>query len=424
MVISIIFIAVIIILGEVLTALFNKTRLPDVLPLMLLGIVIGPVAKLVTPGSFGATAEVFTTVALIVVLFQTGFELRISAVKTAWAPGLALGIAAFALGAAAIAVFAKYALGLGTVFAMITGVIAAENSFIITMPLLAKLNISHKSKTILLVESTIGSIICVVAVFALINIQKAGGMNVKEVLFDLFSSVLLAGLVGFVCAIFWSAMLEKIRRLQHSVSFTFAFVLLVYAICSLISVKGVMGVLVFSFVIGNIRVLNKFWLHKYEVKYEGFNDLERSFFKEIEFILKTLFFVYMGICISFENWLIIASGAAILALKLITRAPSVNYILPKSIVRNDCALALILCPSGLVSAVMAAMVAQELPDGGKNVEGIIYSLIFFSVVFTAVTSLLIEKGKLKGLYKLFFGRHPEGVVSSEEAAEPVNESQE
>ena len=67
---AILFIGGVLFLGQVFSSLFEKTRLPDVLPLMLLGLLIGPVSGGVHPADFGRAGEVFTTLALIVVLFQ------------------------------------------------------------------------------------------------------------------------------------------------------------------------------------------------------------------------------------------------------------------------------------------------------------------------------------------------------------------
>src|SRR3972149_2997755 len=60
----ILFVGLLVFLAHFLTALFEKTRVPDVLPLVALGVLIGPVAKLVTPEAFGQVGPVFTTVAL------------------------------------------------------------------------------------------------------------------------------------------------------------------------------------------------------------------------------------------------------------------------------------------------------------------------------------------------------------------------
>ena len=52
-----------------LALMFNKTRIPDVLILMILGIIAGPVLHLVHPDDFGQAVQVMVTIALILILF-------------------------------------------------------------------------------------------------------------------------------------------------------------------------------------------------------------------------------------------------------------------------------------------------------------------------------------------------------------------
>ncbi len=68
---AILFIGAVLFLGQVFSFLFEKTRLPDVLPLMLLGMLIGPGLHIVTPDMFGSAGQIFTTLALVVVLFKS-----------------------------------------------------------------------------------------------------------------------------------------------------------------------------------------------------------------------------------------------------------------------------------------------------------------------------------------------------------------
>ena len=84
---AILFIGIILFLGQVFSSLFEKTRLPDVLPLMILGMILGPVTGLVRPEMFGDAGQIFTTLALIVVLFQSGMEFKILSLRGAIGPG-------------------------------------------------------------------------------------------------------------------------------------------------------------------------------------------------------------------------------------------------------------------------------------------------------------------------------------------------
>ncbi|MCK7540883.1 MAG: cation:proton antiporter [Marinilabiliales bacterium] len=73
-------IGILVFLAHVFESLFKRTRIPDVLLLILLGIIIGPLGKIILPGDFGRVGSIFTTVTLVVILFESGLGLRIDTV--------------------------------------------------------------------------------------------------------------------------------------------------------------------------------------------------------------------------------------------------------------------------------------------------------------------------------------------------------
>ena len=94
---AILFIGIVLFLGQVFSSLFEKTRLPDVLPLMMLGMIMGPLTGLIRPEDFGRAGEIFTTLALIVVLFQSGINLKILSLRGAMGQGFLLTTVTFTL---------------------------------------------------------------------------------------------------------------------------------------------------------------------------------------------------------------------------------------------------------------------------------------------------------------------------------------
>ena len=58
--------------------IFSKKRIPDVLMLMLIGIVIGPVFKIVDAEKLSSVGNVFGQLTLVTLLFESGTELSFS----------------------------------------------------------------------------------------------------------------------------------------------------------------------------------------------------------------------------------------------------------------------------------------------------------------------------------------------------------
>jgi len=77
MTILIFIIGVLVFMAHMFTALFERTKIPDVLLLTILGILAGPVFGFVTLDDFGKVGIAFTAIALIVILFEGGTSLEI-----------------------------------------------------------------------------------------------------------------------------------------------------------------------------------------------------------------------------------------------------------------------------------------------------------------------------------------------------------
>ena len=412
---AILFIGILLFLGHIFSSLFEKTRLPDVLPLMILGILMGPVLKVVNPASFGEAGQIFTTLALIVVLFKSGLDFRILSLRGAVGQGLLLTTVCFLLITAIIAFLTQWALGIPQVYALIIGSIVADNSTAIITPMLAKLQIAKTTKTILFLEANLTGVYSIVLALALLSAASHGGtVSAGMLAADVLKSFGIGILFALAAGLFWMSILNRVRRLENAISLTFAFVLLVYSVSGLIGGDGAIATLAFGVVAGNIRLIKRLWLPKLDYqRLISLNSGEKDFFDEIEFIFKTLFFVYMGICIRLGRIDLLAIGFMLALAKFIFRAPAVNYCISRKITRADCSVIMAMCPNGLVSAVLAAMIASQLPEEGAVIQDVIYAVIFFSVLLSNLMSFRIEKGGLKWVGKALFYRHAEEAAPAE-----------
>lgn len=121
----VIFIGVLVFLAHLFVALFERTRIPDVLYLILIGVLIGPVLHIVTPEDFGKIGHVFTTIALIVILFEGGLELKLEQLLTSWRGTIAVTLVCYALAWAALTAASIWILGLYWQLALYLGAVLA-----------------------------------------------------------------------------------------------------------------------------------------------------------------------------------------------------------------------------------------------------------------------------------------------------------
>ncbi len=71
----ILLVGMLIFVAHFLSHFFRKTNIPDVLVLMMIGIIAGPVMGVVKPEQFGEVGSVISTIALVVILFESGTSL-------------------------------------------------------------------------------------------------------------------------------------------------------------------------------------------------------------------------------------------------------------------------------------------------------------------------------------------------------------
>ena len=79
-----IFIGLLIFSAHLFAALFSKRRIPDVLLLMAIGIVIGPVLHWVTPESLSNIGAIFSSLTLLLILESTPASMPFAATGLGW----------------------------------------------------------------------------------------------------------------------------------------------------------------------------------------------------------------------------------------------------------------------------------------------------------------------------------------------------
>ena len=98
----IISVGLLVFLSHLFAALFVRTRVPDVLPLVLLGVLAGPGLKVVSAEALGQFGSIFTTIALVMILFESGLGLHFLHVHSSLLKGLRLTVVSYILAVVAV----------------------------------------------------------------------------------------------------------------------------------------------------------------------------------------------------------------------------------------------------------------------------------------------------------------------------------
>ena len=389
--------------AHLFVAMFSKTRVPDVLLLIVIGLFLGPVSHLVRPQQFGSVGPVFTTVTLVFLLFESGTELQLGTLRNVLHGSFLLSILNFVATTAVVGFAAWKIAHLSPVIAILLGAILGGTSPAVVIPIAAQLKMGKHSSAVLFLESAISDVISIVLALALLDGLHAGNISVGKIIGSLLGSFLLASLLGAIGAVFWSNLLSRVRNLQNGMFTTAAFVFLIFGVAEVLGYSGAIAALVFGIGLGNVAwhgaILSKRFPSLAPV---GLNHREKSFFAEIVFLLKTFFFVYIGLSIQFRNLSYIAFGLSITVLLFLVRIPIVRFGVAKSTPRTDAARMAAMAPKGLAAAVLASLPLQQGLAGGDFIQNIAYSVVLFSILLTSILIFLQDKTFVGKVYQWFF----------------------
>jgi NhaP-type Na+/H+ or K+/H+ antiporter len=398
-------VGIIIFLAHLFTGVFSRTRIPDVLFLIIIGICIGPILGLVSTSQFGTVGPVFATITLIIILFECGISLKLDTLRSALFGAIKLATISFALTTAIVSGLVFWLTDLGVLPSFILGAIVGSTSEAIVIPLARQLKMSEESQTTLSVESSVSAVLSIVITIALIETYEMGQFQFLSVTGSLLASFVVALVLGSVGAVIWSTFLHRIHAAKNTIFTTPAFVFVVFGLVEILGFNGAIAALAFGITIGNIQPVNSLIFRKAEGNhYAGLTEMEKVFFGEVAFLLKTFFFVYLGISLELISpWLMgLALGLTIVA--LILRVLSVRVSADKSTPAREASIMAIMIPRGLTAVVLASIPLQQGVVGGALIENLTYGVVLMSVLTTSIFVLLLGKTRLSNLYSSILTR--------------------
>lgn len=401
----IIFVGLLVFLAHWFAGIFSRTKIPDVLMLILVGLLLGPIFRVVLPVDFGAVGPVFVTVALVIILFEGGIGLQPEVLRSSFRGTATLTITGFVATMALIGIIVRYTTPLHWLLSLMLGAILGGTSSAVVMPLVRQLQLEERARTILVLESVLTDVLCIVVALGLLEAHtlKAGDFQVGAMVGKIFASFLLAAILGIAGAFGWSILLHRVRTLQYSIFTTPAFVFVLYGVVEVLGYSGAIAALAFGFALGNTELFHLPLIKKY-VPGEpvALNETEKVFFAEAVFLIKTFFFVYVGLSIKLDDFWSVYYGFLLTLSIFLLRIPVVRVSVQKTIRRADAGLMAVMVPKGLAPAVLASIPLHRGIEGGEFIQNTTYAVVLFSIVLNSVLIFLIERTPFSAVYSAFF----------------------
>lgn len=402
---TILIIGLMVFFSHFLSLQFRKTNIPDVLVLMLVGIVIGPALGIVSPVDFGKIGSLIATIALVVILFESGTSLNLGTLEKSLGTTGYLATACFILTTLIVGVIAYLVLDLALLPAVLLGVILGGTSSAVVIPMVNALRLAEKPATVLVLESALTDVLCIVGVFALLQIYTSGGVEPGKLIGSVLAALIFAAVIGIIGGIGWLLVLGKVRDFPNTISSTLAFVFIVYGATEFLGFSGAIASLTLGITLTNFE---KFGLHRIQSidrNLVPLNEMDLGFYREAVFLLKTYFFVYLGISIHF--------GAAELAL-VGTSMVIIIYIMRLALTRiifntqdyslRDVSVTSMMAPKGLAAAVLAALPLEYGVVGGETIRDVTYMVVLVSIVLTAMLVMAYPIPAIQKIYSFTLGK--------------------
>lgn len=402
---TILFIGLAVFLAHFLAVQFRRTNVPDVLVLVLVGILLGPVLGIVQPEDFGKVGSVIATIALVVILFESGTSLDLDTLgRTAGTTGL-LTMSCFVLSAAAVVAVAMLAFDLGWIPALLLGATLGGTASAVVIPMVASLKVSPRPATVLVMESALTDVLCIIGVFALLQVATEGNLTAGQVAGSVLAALLFAAVIGVLGGVGWLLVLARVRGFPNTISSTLAYVFIVYGVTEVLGFSGAIAALALGVTLSNHTRLGLDRLVRAGMRIEPLNQQDLNFFGEAVFLLKTYFFVYLGISVRFGDATLAGVALLMVALIFLLRLPLTRIVFrsPEYGLR-DTAIVSMMAPKGLAAAVLATLPLQAGIEGGELIRDLAYMVVLVSIALTAVLVIMLPWRPTQGVYSKVLGK--------------------
>ena len=340
--------------GFLASLFFQRTKIPDVLFLIFLGMLVGPILGYIDSSSLLAFAPLIGTIALIIIVFEGGLKLDFYSVIKELPHATAFTVIVCVLTAIFSTIFTFF-LGFPLLQGLLLGFIVAGTSFEIIVPLVNRLNVSNEAKTFLELESTINDSITIIAAIALVQLISLKTFDVIDPLQKIASAFSIAIVLGFLAAFIWAKVMSYLKDKPYHYLLTIASAFLLYVGAEVLGGNGITSILIFGLALANYNTITTLLNINSQFKIDYSIETMQT---EVSFFVRTMFFVYMGIVFdltAFGSQLITVAFAIFSAI-ILARFLSVKLLMKfdKSL-KEYKPIIMAMLPRGLATAVLASL---------------------------------------------------------------------
>jgi cell volume regulation protein A len=378
------FLGILFIIGFIGDYLFRKINFPDILVLLALGYVVGPVLHIVDPTWVAPATPIIANLSLVIILFNGGLGLEFSQARAIAPRAIALALVGIGVSMISAAAFVYYFLHWELMNSLLLGAIVGGTSPAIVMSLIGRAKVPAEISSLLHIESALNGALVIVIALVILEVMTAGATgNVAPVIAKAIGMRFLLGLgIGVAAGFAWLWVLTFIEGEIYDDILTLAVLFVLCLAVESLQGSGAIFALVFGLILGNGMDFARFLRTKRTIE---IHNAMMKFHSQISFIVKTFFFAYLGLMITFDEPNVIVPSI-ILSLALL----GVRYIVVpvisignRTLLANKGILAAMV-PRGLSAAVVAEVAASSGISNARLYPEMVIVVIATTVIISAV----------------------------------------
>jgi hypothetical protein len=369
--------ALIFLSGIILGSIFNRLKLPQLIGMLLTGIILGPyLLNLLNPKILSISADL-RQIALIIILTRAGLNLDINDLKKVGRPAVLMCFVPATFEILGMIIFAPKFLGLGLLDSAILGTVIAAVSPAVIVPKMLKLmeegyGADRSIPQMIMAGASVDDVFVIVLFTSFIGLASTGSFSMLN-LIKIPTSIFFGISVGFLCAILLIYLFKKIHMrdsLKVIIILNISFLLVTFE-HSLTDIIGFSGLLAIMSIGTGIQAKNTMLSKRMSIKYS-----------KLWIAAEVMLFVLVGATVNIKYALRASIPAILLIITvLIFRMAGVFLCLVGTSLsyreRLFCMIAY--CPKATVQAAIGSIpLSMGLPSGN-----IILTVAVLSILITA-----------------------------------------
>ena len=380
----------IIVAGVAAARVGRSLRIPEVLPLLLTGFLLGgDVLGILRPADLGINLDFLALFLVPIILFYDGMKTDVRALRSIWLTVFSINTVAVVVTVSGIGFFSHLFLGLSWPASFLLGAILASTDPAAIIPVLRKLKISKRVSSVLEAETALNDASAITIFLVVLGLATGGAVTVGEGVSQFLYFAVVSTIVGAVIGFAFAELFRQFRIESNVVLASFVVLLVTYSVSESLGISSVIAVVVTALIFRQ-------FLQSSSV--DSINRLRTlSVWEDFNFLAISVIFLVLGSQIQLSKlgpYLFVGSLIAV-SFMLVVRPLTVlvSMAIDRSFsLREKVLIAWLGGPRGSVSAALASIIIARAGEGlfppaeAEAIFNITLVVIILTVVVTSLTA--------------------------------------